>query len=97
MTLTGEQYEIAAGPYRAVITEQGAGLRELTHEGRPLILTYDADEPAPAAFGQLLMPWPNRIDHGRYSYNGAEQQLAISEPAYDCAIHGLVRWESWTV
>lgn len=97
MTLTGEQYEIAAGPYRAVITEQGAGLRELTHDGRPLILTHDADEPAPAAFGQLLVPWPNRIDHGRYPYGGEEHQLAISEPEYDCAIHGLVRWESWTL
>lgn len=95
--LTGEQYEIAAGPYRAVITEQGAGLRELTHEGRALILSHDADEPAPAAFGQLLVPWPNRIDHGRYSYRGVEHQLAISEPEYDCAIHGLVRWEPWTL
>lgn len=97
MTLTGEQYEIAAGPYRAIITEEGAGLRELTHDGRPLILTHDADEPAPAAFGQLLVPWPNRIDHGHYSYAGEEHQLAISEPEYDCAIHGLVRWESWTL
>jgi aldose 1-epimerase len=97
MTLTGTQYEIAAGPYRAVITEQGAGLRVLTHQDQPLVLTHDANEPAPAAFGQLLMPWPNRIDHGRYTYAGEEQQLPISEPAYDCAIHGLVRWESWTL
>ncbi len=97
MTLTGNQYEIAAGPYRAVVTEQGAGLRELTVAGRPLILTHDADEPAPAAYGQLLAPWPNRIDHGRYDYAGQTHELAISEPPFDCAIHGLVRWNSWAL
>jgi aldose 1-epimerase len=97
MTLTGNQFEIAAGPYRAVVTEAGAALRLLTHDGHDLILPHDADEPAPAAYGQLLAPWPNRIDHGRYSYGGAPHQLDISEPPLDCAIHGLVRWVSWTV
>ncbi|RAY13019.1 aldose epimerase [Actinomadura craniellae] len=93
--VTGHQYEIAAGPYRAVVTEGGAGLRELTWEGRPLVLSHGADEPAPAAFGQLLIPWPNRIDRGRYSHGGADHQLDVSEPRYDCAIHGLVRWAAW--
>ncbi|WP_344659444.1 hypothetical protein [Catenulispora subtropica] len=63
--VTGEQYEITAGPYSAVITEAGAGLRELTHEGGHLILAHGPDEPAPAAFGQLLIPGPNRVDRGR--------------------------------
>ncbi|TMR06664.1 aldose epimerase [Actinomadura soli] len=93
--ITGEQYALRAGPYQAVVTEAGAGLRELTREGRPLILPYGADEPAPAAFGQLLIPWPNRVDRGRYSYGGAAHQLDVSEPERDCAIHGLVRWAPW--
>ncbi|WP_289009739.1 aldose 1-epimerase family protein [uncultured Thermomonospora sp.] len=93
--ITGRQHEISAGPYRAVITECGAGLRELTFEGAPLILSHDADEPAPAALGQLLVPWPNRIDRGRYAYGGRTHQLDISEPEFDCAIHGLVRWAAW--
>ncbi|TDD39432.1 aldose epimerase [Actinomadura sp. KC06] len=93
--ITGEQYALSAGPYQAVVTEAGAGLRELTHDGRPLILTYGADEPAPAAFGQLLIPWPNRVDRGRYAYGGAAHQLDVSEPERDCAIHGLVRWAPW--
>ncbi|MGP4025173.1 aldose 1-epimerase family protein [Actinomadura sp. 3N407] len=94
-SITGEQYALSAGPYQAVITESGASLRELTHEGRPLVLSHGADEPAPAAFGHLLIPWPNRIDHGRYDYGGAAHQLDISEPARDCAIHGLARWAPW--
>jgi aldose 1-epimerase len=94
--LTGEQYELTAGPYRAVITEEGAGLRELTHDGEPLILSHDADEPAPAAFGQLLIPWPNRVDRGRYRFEGRDYQLDLSEPELDNAIHGLTRWAAWS-
>ncbi|MFI0445098.1 aldose 1-epimerase family protein [Actinomadura sp. 6N118] len=93
--ITGAQYEISAGPYRAVVTEAGAALRTLTHHGNPLILTHGADEAAPAAFGQLLIPWPNRVDRGRYSYDGEEHQLDVSEPAFGGAIHGLVRWSPW--
>ncbi|MFI7006292.1 aldose 1-epimerase family protein [Streptomyces sp. NPDC050145] len=93
--LSGVQYALGAGDYRATVTETGAGLRELTYRGEPLILSYGPDEPAPAAFGQLLVPWPNRVDHGRYTFDGAEHQLDLSEPELDCAIHGLVRWTTW--
>lgn len=96
MTLTGNQYTIEAGPYRAVVTEQGATLRSLTLDGRPLILEHDADDVVPAALGQILAPWPNRIDRGVYVFEGVEQRTPVTEPELDCAIHGLVRWESWT-
>ncbi|SEF49862.1 aldose 1-epimerase [Thermomonospora echinospora] len=94
--ITGSQYEITAGAYRAVVTESGAALRELAWQERPVILSHGADEPAPAALGQLLIPWPNRVDHGRYTHDGQTYQLDISEPELDCAIHGLVRWAPWT-
>ena len=47
--------------------------------------------------GQLLAPWPNRIEDGRYTFDGVEHQLPLSEVAHHNAIHGLVRWVSWTV
>jgi aldose 1-epimerase len=94
--LTGPQYEIEAGQYRATVTELGAGLRELVFNGQPVIACYDADELPPAGAGQLLAPWPNRIDGGRYVFGGAEHQLALSEPARGNAIHGLTRWTPWT-
>jgi aldose 1-epimerase len=97
MTLSGDQYEISAGPYEAVVTEQGGSLRALLHDGRPLILSYDADESVPAAAGQLLAPWPNRIDHGRYSFGGEAHSLPINEGELDNAIHGLVRFAPWRV
>ena len=94
--LTGTQYEIEAGDYRATVTELGAGLRELEHSGTPLVTSYDPDQLPPHGAGQLLSPWPNRVDGGRYPFGGAEYQLALSEPALGNAIHGLTRWIAWT-
>jgi aldose 1-epimerase len=97
LPLTGAQYDIAAGGYQATVTQLGAGLRSLSLRGQPLIRTYAADELPAAGAGQLLTPWPNRIDHGRYAFGGQTHQLDISEPARDNAIHGLTRWASWRV
>jgi aldose 1-epimerase len=94
--LTGTQYDIEAGDYRATVTELGAGLRELTFTGTPLVTSYDADQLPPHGAGQLLAPWPNRVDGGRYSFGGTEYRLALSEPASGNAIHGLTRWIPWT-
>src|ERR1700728_4999247 len=69
--LTGTQYEIEAGDYRATVTELGAGLRQLEHSGTPLVTTFEADQPPPHSAGELLTPWPNRVDAGRYSFDGA--------------------------
>ncbi|MFJ5230880.1 aldose 1-epimerase family protein [Kitasatospora sp. NPDC088391] len=92
---SGAQYRLAAGDFHATVTESGAGLRELLHRGEPLLLSYGPDEPAPAAFGQLLIPWPNRVRDGRYTFDGRTYQLDLSEPELGNAIHGLTRWAPW--
>lgn len=97
MTFSGNQYEIAAGSYQATITEQGGGLRALTYEGRALVLPSDPAKITKAGVGQLLMPWPNRIDHGTYTFEGHEHRLPLNEADKENAIHGLVRWEAWTL
>src|SRR5579862_1501624 len=93
--LTGAQHSISAGDYDATVTELGAGLRELRYRGSPLITGYEPDELPPAGAGQLLVPWPNRVDHGRYDFAGQHYQLDLSEPARGTAIHGLTRWAGW--
>ncbi|MBV9794205.1 MAG: aldose 1-epimerase family protein [Actinobacteria bacterium] len=93
--VTGEQYELAAGDYRAVVTGLGAGLRELSYAGQPVAYGYEPDELPPGAAGQLLAPWPNRVDHGQYEFGGAHYQLDLSEPKNGNAIHGLTRWARW--
>lgn len=94
---SGEQHEIVAGGYRAVVTECGASLRLLEYDGHPLVLGWDEGEQTSAGRGQLLAPWPNRIRDGRYTYQGRELQLPLSEPALGNASHGLVRWAPWTM
>lgn len=94
---SGEQYEISGGGYRAVVTEAGGGLRLLEYDGRPLVLGFGEDQPASAGRGQLLAPWPNRIRDGRFTFDGRELQLPITEPKRGHASHGLVRWTSWTL
>ncbi len=95
--LTGIQFRISAGDYSATVTELGAGLREFRYRDRPVIAQYEPDELPPGAAGQLLSPWPNRIDGGQYAFGGASYQLDLSEPAQRNAIHGLTRWAGWRV
>lgn len=91
MPPTGEQFEIVSGDTRAVVTEVGAGLRSLTRGGRHYVETFDEDARPPRGAGAVLVPWPNRTAGGRWSWNGAEQQLALTEPTAGNAIHGLLR------
>ncbi len=94
---SGDQFEIAAGGYRAVVTECGATLRVLEHAGRPLVHGFGVDEMSAAARGQLLVPWPNRIRDGRYTFGGRDLQLGLTEPARQNASHGLARWAAWSL
>lgn len=94
---SGDQYEISSDGYTAVVTESGAALRTLTYDGRDLVDGFTSDELSPGCRGQLLMPWPNRIRDGRYTWDGTEQQLPLTEPSRQNASHGLVRWVAWSV
>lgn len=94
---SGRQFEIAHGDHRAVVVEVGGGLRTYTVGGRDVLDGYAPDEPATAARGQLLIPWPNRLQDGRYEFDGRRHQLPLTEPEHRNAIHGLVRWAAWAV
>ena len=94
---TGEQFPIEAGGYRAVVTEGGAVLRSLEYAGRPLVADFAEDEIPRGCRGQVLIPWPNRIRDGAYTFDGTDHQLALTEPARRNASHGLVRWSPWNL
>jgi aldose 1-epimerase len=94
---SGRQVELLWGPHRAVVVEVGGGLRTYRYDGQDVLDGYPADEVAPSARGQLLIPWPNRLHGGRYSWDGDEHEVPINEPEQRNALHGLVRWSSWSV
>lgn len=93
---TGAQFEITSAAGRAVITEVGAGLRAFEWHGVPYLETFpaDADKP-PLGAGSVLVPWPNRVAGGRWTFDGTTQELDQTEPERGNAIHGLTRHEKW--
>jgi aldose 1-epimerase len=90
-----ESVTITASGYTATVVLAGGGLSALSHDGVPLVLGTPPGEVVAAARGQVLVPWPNRLRDGRYSFAGEERQLALSEPSRHNASHGLVRWCTW--
>ncbi|MDT7556585.1 MAG: aldose 1-epimerase, partial [Pseudonocardiales bacterium] len=93
---SGEQFSIADGPHRATVVEVGGGVREYTHRFRHVLDGYAEDEMCSGGRGTPLMPWPNRLADGAYTFGGASYQVPLSEPGRHNAIHGLLRWRNWT-
>src|SRR5271169_3475767 len=89
---SGKQITIATKDQQAVVVEVGGGLRSYSVGGRELLDGYGADEMSSSGRGQVLIPWPNRLEDGSYEFNGCRYQLPLNEPEHRNAIHGLVRW-----
>jgi aldose 1-epimerase len=93
---SGRQHTIEQGSQRAVIVRVGGALRSYSVHGRDVLDGCREDKMTSGAGGQPLIPWPNRLQDGHYDWDGKEHQLPLSEAASHNAIHGLVRWASWT-
>ncbi|MCW2972838.1 MAG: aldose epimerase [Thermoleophilia bacterium] len=92
---TGQQFTIRHGDDHATAVELGGGIRSYVADGRELLDGYDEHEPVGSSRGQVLAPWPNRVDGGCYEWEGAQHQLPLTEPARGNASHGLLRFVSW--
>jgi aldose 1-epimerase len=92
---SGRQLEIRHGAQRAVVTEVGATLRVYEDGQEDLLDGFDEGEMCDGGRGQPLIPWPNRLEDGRYEFAGRRGQAALDEPERRNAIHGLVRWLPW--
>lgn len=94
---SGDQHEIVADGRRAVVTEVGATLRSFSVDGVEVLDGFDDNEMSSAGRGQVLAPWPNRLQDGSFRFGGREGRAALDEPERANAIHGLVRWLPWRV
>ena len=88
---------IHAGSYTAKVRTLGGGLSELKFGNRNLIDPYVEDEVMPKFRGDLLIPWPNRIRDGRYSFDQRDFQLPTNEVERSNALHGCVFGLNWEV
>ena len=94
---SGREVSLTAGDYRARIVTVGAGLAGLTYRGHELIIPHSVDECPPAYLGKVLMPWPNRIAEGTYSWEGTSYDLPANEHAFGTSLHGFVAFQEWEI
>lgn len=92
---SGQQFEIRRGDQLAVVVEVGGGIRRYCVGDRDVLEPYAVDARCDGAHGAPLVPWPNRLADGRYRFDGADHQVALTEPEKHNAIHGFLRWRSW--
>ena len=88
---------LAAGEARLAVDLRGGGLRRLVVGDWDVIDGYPAGAVPSGWRGAVLVPWPNRVRDGRWTWRGRELQLDVRSPDQPNAIHGLVAWQPWTV
>jgi aldose 1-epimerase len=94
---SGRQTVLVHDDQMVVVVEVGGALRTYRAGGRDILDGYGPAEMCDSGRGQPLIPWPNRLAGGRYTFEGATCQAALDEVAAGNAIHGLTRWRSWDV
>lgn len=97
-----DRIELSAGDWRTSIAPAiGGSLLSLTFKGEPIL--RPTPEQAIAAgdvrltAGYPMIPYANRIDHGRFAFAGAPHQLDTSFIGAPHSIHGLAWRRAWTV
>lgn len=93
----GHAVTLRSGRYRATVSARGASLCGLWFDDVPLIAGYDPDAVPPAMAGGLMVPWPNRIAGGAYTWAGVARSLEITDPASGSALHGLIGETSFEI
>ena len=94
---TGIQIHLRRGDVTAQIAQVGASLRHLTVGGVEIVPPYPEDEPTPLCSGAVLAPWPNRIRDGVWQDGETTRALAITEPKFRNASHGLLRFTAYEI
>ncbi|MBW4031559.1 MAG: aldose 1-epimerase family protein [Acidobacteria bacterium] len=89
--MPGPQYSLDHDGVRVEIAALAAALRSLSVDGVQLTEPYGPDVVAPMGCGMVLAPWPNRVRDALWQLDGEPQQLDVTEPKFQNAIHGLLR------
>lgn len=78
------------GELVAQISRVGAALRYLAIDGVELVESGDVDSLSPFCEGVIMSPWPNRIDGGKWTYQGRTLELPINLHDQQNSNHGLL-------
>ena len=94
---SGREVILSAGDYEARIVTVGAGLAGLRYRGHELVVPHGVGECPPGYLGKVLMPWPNRVAGGSYSWEGTSYDLPVDEPTFGTSLHGFVTFQEWEI
>jgi aldose 1-epimerase len=89
--------ELVSGAARLAVDLRGGGIRELTVAGWDVVDGYPVGTVPKGRRGGLLLPWPNRLRDGRWSWSGRDLQLDVTSAAAPNAMHGLLSWQPFAV
>ena len=67
---SGEQIEIAWATSARSSSRSAAGCASTRRAAATLLDGYAVDEMCPSGRGQVLIPWPNRLQDGSYEFDG---------------------------
>ncbi|WP_427132695.1 aldose 1-epimerase family protein [Pseudarthrobacter sp. S9] len=95
--MNGDLFRLRYGDYAASVVQRGGALRELSFQGRDLVVPFDAERPIPDYRGIIAAPWPNRIADGSYRHDGSILHLPLNEAGRRTALHGLVFDQLWSI
>jgi len=88
---------LAAGDVRLAVDLRGGGLRRLVVGDWDVLDGYPAGAVTAGWPGAVLVPWPNRVRHGQWAWQGRELQLDVNSLEQPHAMHGLVAWQPWSL
>ena len=91
------EIELQCGDWTAVVSSHGASLRGVRHQGIPVVTEYRSASKKQGGQGDVLIPFPGRIAGGRYTWDGVEYQLPLTDKDGPNAIHGFVRKVDWVL
>ena len=81
---------LRAGNARLAVDLRGGGLRELVVGDWSVLDGYPAGTVPGGSRGVVLLPWPNRVRDGSWTWEGRNLQLDIRSRQQPNALHGLV-------
>ena len=89
------EVRLAAGHAELAVDLRGGALRRLAVGDWEVLDGYAAGTAAAGWRGAVLLPWPNRVRAGRWSWHGTPLQLDVASPEQPHALHGLVAAQPW--
>ena len=85
----------------ATINILGGGIKEYYIEKngkrQDIIYGYSKDEEKSGSMGDVLFPFPGRVEDSKYSFDGHDYELSGLRIKDGHAIHGFAKWVEWEI